>query len=82
MNVDGWGAGVRPSSAVPHSLLGDRADHDQLRAWARSMQALAFRFTKDFERSRDAAADGLKYISSSRHSASRRMMYASAPLAR
>jgi hypothetical protein len=79
MNVDGWGAGVRPSSAVPHSLLGDRADHDQLRAWA---QALGLRVTKDFERPRDAAADGLKYISSSRHSASRCMMYASAPLAR
>lgn len=45
--------------------LGDRADHDQLRAWSRGTQALAFRFTKDFELARDAAQDGLNYIGTS-----------------
>ena len=45
--------------------LGDRADHDQLRAWARGTQALAFRFTKDFELARDAAIDGLNYTGTS-----------------
>ncbi|NQE88079.1 helix-turn-helix domain-containing protein [Nocardia terpenica] len=42
--------------------LGDRAGHDQLRAWARGTQALAFRFTKDFELARGAAEDGLNYV--------------------
>ncbi|WP_228002278.1 helix-turn-helix domain-containing protein [Nocardia australiensis] len=45
--------------------LGDRADHDQLRAWARGTQALALRFTKDFELAAAAATDGLKYVGSS-----------------
>ncbi|QIS01288.1 helix-turn-helix domain-containing protein [Nocardia brasiliensis] len=45
--------------------LGDRANHDQLRAWARGTQALAFRFTKDFELAASAATDGLKYVGSS-----------------
>ncbi|WP_306355823.1 MULTISPECIES: helix-turn-helix transcriptional regulator [unclassified Nocardia] len=43
--------------------LGDRADHNQLRAWARGTQALALRFTKDFEAARSAAEDGLNYVS-------------------
>jgi hypothetical protein len=54
--------------------LGDRAEHDQLRAWARGTQALAFRFTKDFERSRDAAADGLKYVSGATGTAEPRLL--------
>lgn len=45
--------------------LGDRAEHDALRAWARGTQALAYRFVKDFESARDAAADGLKYVGGS-----------------
>lgn len=45
--------------------LGERAGHDPLRAWARGTQALAFRFTKDFEAARDAAQDGLNYVSRS-----------------
>ncbi|MFF0453348.1 multiprotein-bridging factor 1 family protein [Nocardia africana] len=45
--------------------LGDRANHDQLRAWSRGTQALAHRFTRDFELARDAAEDGLRYVSAS-----------------
>ncbi|MGK8489348.1 helix-turn-helix domain-containing protein [Nocardia asiatica] len=54
--------------------LGDRADHDQLRAWARGTQALAFRFVKDFERARDAATDGLKYVTHSTGTAEPRLL--------
>ncbi|WP_433198239.1 helix-turn-helix domain-containing protein [Nocardia sp. CA-107356] len=54
--------------------LGDRADHDQLRAWARGTQALAFRFTKDFEQARDAAADGLRYVGGSTGTAEARLL--------
>jgi transcriptional regulator with XRE-family HTH domain len=54
--------------------LGDRADHDQLRAWARGTQALAFRFTKDFESARDAAADGLDYVNGSTGTAEPRLL--------
>ncbi|MFC8529180.1 multiprotein-bridging factor 1 family protein [Nocardia sp. NPDC057227] len=43
--------------------LGERANHDTLRAWARGTQALAWRFTKNFEAARDAATDGLNYVS-------------------
>lgn len=45
--------------------LGDRAGHDGLRAWSRGTQALAWRFTKNFEQARDAAQDGLNYVSTS-----------------
>lgn len=45
--------------------LGDRADHDQLRAWSRGTQALAHRFTKDFELAAAAAEDGLNYVNGS-----------------
>ncbi|MFD6393156.1 helix-turn-helix domain-containing protein [Nocardia sp. NPDC060259] len=45
--------------------LGDRADHDQLRAWARGTQALAFRFDKAFEQAAWAASDGLRYTNNS-----------------
>lgn len=45
--------------------LGDRAGHDQLRAWARGTQALAYRFTKDFGMERDSAEDGLNYVGKS-----------------
>ncbi|MCP2296039.1 Helix-turn-helix domain [Nocardia amikacinitolerans] len=54
--------------------LGDRADHDQLRAWARGTQALAFRFTKDFELARDAATDGLRYVGRSTGTAEPRLL--------
>ncbi|WP_280333113.1 helix-turn-helix domain-containing protein [Nocardia wallacei] len=54
--------------------LGDRADHDQLRAWSRGTQALAFRFTKDFEKARDAATDGLNYVSRSTGTAESRLL--------
>ncbi|MFF0491026.1 multiprotein-bridging factor 1 family protein [Nocardia sp. NPDC004068] len=54
--------------------LGDRANHDQLRAWSRGTQALAFRFTKDFERARDAAIDGLNYVTGSTGTAEPRLL--------
>jgi hypothetical protein len=54
--------------------LGDRADHDQLRAWARGTQALAFRFTKDFKLARDAAIDGLNYTGASTGTAEPRLL--------
>lgn len=46
-------------------VLGERAGHDQLRAWARGTQALALRFTKHFDQARDAAIDGLNYVNRS-----------------
>jgi hypothetical protein len=64
-------ARVHAQAAFQH---GDRADHDHLRAWARGTQALAFRFTKDFKRSRDTAADGLKYVSGSTGTAESRLL--------
>ncbi|MBO0852401.1 MAG: helix-turn-helix domain-containing protein [Nocardia sp.] len=54
--------------------LADRANHDTLRAWARGTQALAFRFVKDFEKARDAAADGLKYAGVSAGTATPRLL--------
>ncbi|SUH72023.1 Uncharacterised protein [Nocardia africana] len=45
--------------------LGERAGHDQLRAWSRGTQALAHRFTKDFELAAAAAEDGLTYVGKS-----------------
>ncbi|MFE3443509.1 helix-turn-helix domain-containing protein [Nocardia sp. NPDC059180] len=45
--------------------LGDRAEHDQLRAWSRGTQALAHRFTKDFEQAKNVAEDGLRYVNAS-----------------
>jgi transcriptional regulator with XRE-family HTH domain len=54
--------------------LGDRANHDHLRAWSRGTQALAFRFTKDFELARDAAADGLNYVGGSTGTAEPRLL--------
>ncbi|WP_084509576.1 helix-turn-helix domain-containing protein [Nocardia pseudovaccinii] len=54
--------------------LGDRADHDQLRAWARGTQALAFRFVKDFEAARDSATDGLRYVTGSTGTAEARLL--------
>ncbi|QIS08201.1 helix-turn-helix domain-containing protein [Nocardia arthritidis] len=54
--------------------LGDRAEHDQLRAWARGTQSLAFRFTKDFELARDAAIDGLRFVGASTGTAEPRLL--------
>ncbi|MEV6340281.1 helix-turn-helix transcriptional regulator [Nocardia vinacea] len=54
--------------------LADRAEHDQLRAWARGTQSLAFRFTKDFELARDAAVDGLRYVGASTGTAEPRLL--------
>ncbi|WP_028479539.1 helix-turn-helix domain-containing protein [Nocardia sp. CNY236] len=54
--------------------LGERAEHDQLRAWARGTQALAFRFGKDFEHARDAATDGLRYATRSTGTAESRLL--------
>ncbi|MEV0298411.1 hypothetical protein [Nocardia sp. NPDC050710] len=54
--------------------LGDRAEHDQLRAWARGTQALAFRFVKDFTSARDAAIDGLQYVTDSTGTAEARLL--------
>ncbi|MEG8180245.1 helix-turn-helix domain-containing protein [Nocardia terpenica] len=54
--------------------LGDRADYNQLRAWARGTQSLAFRFTKDFELARDAAIDGLRYVDASTGTAEPRLL--------
>ncbi|MFE6921441.1 helix-turn-helix domain-containing protein [Nocardia sp. NPDC057663] len=51
--------------------LGDRANHDHLRAWARGTQALALRFTKDFEEAAAAALDGLRYVTTSTGTADR-----------
>lgn len=55
-------------------LLGDRANHDQLRAWSRGTQALAYRFSKDFEKARDAAADGLRYVNASTGTSETRLL--------
>lgn len=54
--------------------LGDRADYNQLRTWARGTQSLAFRFTKDFELARDAAIDGLRYVDASTGTAEPRLL--------
>ncbi|MFI5777730.1 helix-turn-helix domain-containing protein [Nocardia sp. NPDC051570] len=54
--------------------LADRAEHDQLRAWSRGTQSLAFRFTKDFELARDAAIDGLRYVGASTGTAEPRLL--------
>ncbi|WP_067722836.1 helix-turn-helix domain-containing protein [Nocardia yamanashiensis] len=54
--------------------MGERAGHDQLRAWARGTQALAFRFTKDFDLARDAATDGLNYAGRSTGTAGPRLL--------
>ncbi|MFE3003442.1 hypothetical protein ACFXG4_52050 [Nocardia sp. NPDC059246] len=54
--------------------LGDRAGDDQLRAWARGTQALAYRFTKDFEMARDSARDGLSYVGTSTGTAEPRLL--------
>jgi transcriptional regulator with XRE-family HTH domain len=54
--------------------LGDRANHDHLRAWAKGTQALAFRFDKEFEQARDAATDGLKYAGGSTGTARARLL--------
>lgn len=45
--------------------LGDRADDNSLRVWARGTQALAHRFVRDFTAARDAATDGLNYVDGS-----------------
>lgn len=45
--------------------LGERAGHDQLRAWSRGTQALAFRFGRDFEQAAWVATDGLNYVNRS-----------------
>ena len=54
--------------------MGDHADDDQLRAWARGTQALAFRFVKDFEAARDAATDGLRYTTDATGTAEARLL--------
>ncbi|WP_278262216.1 helix-turn-helix transcriptional regulator [Nocardia sp. AG03] len=54
--------------------LGDRADHDQLRAWSRGTQALAFRFDKNFEQAARAASDGLRYTNNSTGTAEARLL--------
>ncbi|WP_330233569.1 hypothetical protein OHA40_14515 [Nocardia sp. NBC_00508] len=54
--------------------LGDRADHDQLRAWACGTRALALRFVKDFEKAAAAATDGLRYVNNSTGTAEPRLL--------
>jgi transcriptional regulator with XRE-family HTH domain len=51
-------AGVHARAAF---AMGDRADSNTLRAWSRGTQSLVYRFEKNFEPARDAAADGLRY---------------------
>jgi hypothetical protein len=41
--------------------LADKANHDDLRVWARGTEALALRFAKDFQLARDVALDGLRF---------------------
>lgn len=54
--------------------LGDRANDDHLRAWARGTQSLAFRFDKEFDRAAWAAADGLQYAGESTGTAKARLL--------
>lgn len=54
--------------------LGDRANDDHLRAWARGTQSLAFRFDKEFDQAAWAASDGLQYAGESTGTAKARLL--------
>jgi transcriptional regulator with XRE-family HTH domain len=64
-------AGVHARAAFD---MGDRADSNTLRAWSRGTQSLVYRFEKNFELARDAAANGLRYADASTGTARARLL--------
>lgn len=74
LTLDLGQADMAKTHAQAAFALGERADHDQLRAWSRGTQALAHRFTKDFEAAREAAEDGLRYVNASTGTAGARLL--------
>ncbi|APA95929.1 hypothetical protein NS506_01861 [Nocardia seriolae] len=54
--------------------LGDKAGHDQLRAWAKGTESLTWRFDKQFKAAKNAAIEGLQYVGPSTGTAEPRLL--------